>query len=196
MLININTDVLRESKLTPNQFLIAWYLFKKKPGELLEYYMLVSTEEDLRSQLDILYNKGYIFEQPYGEADYDPNKLNVSKHFTDTFSGDDFFQVFYEEYPVKSIRPNGDVDYLRADRNSSKQIYAILTKGDKQVHEHILKCLRYEVQRRTQSNSLNYMKRMNKWLASREWESYEDLVVNQSSATLNAKEGVYGSELE
>ena len=126
-----------------------------------------------------------------------PRDYQITQKFKLLISSkEDFFDELYKEYPVKVIRTNGDVDYLRADRNTARRIYALLTKGDKQVHVHIIKCLRFEVKKRYANNSLNYMKRLNKWLSSREWESYEDEVGDSSSvATRNEGELRYGTGL-
>ena len=125
-----------------------------------------------------------------------PRDYQVTLNFKDLINKDDLFDELYNEYPVKVIRPDGNLDYLRADRKASRGIYALLTKGDKQVHDHIIKCLRFELKRRYANNSLNYMKRLNKWLSSREWESYEDEVDDLSSAaTRNEGEMRYGTGL-
>ena len=126
-----------------------------------------------------------------------PKNYQTTLKFKELVSGrDDFFDELYKEYPVKVMRPDGVVDYLRADRETSRHIYALLTKGDKQVHDHILKCLRFEIKKRYANNSFNYMKRINKWLSSREWESYEDEVDDLSSAaTRNEGEMRYGTGL-
>jgi len=126
-----------------------------------------------------------------------PTDYQISPTFKELISSKgDLFDELYSEYPVKVIRTNGDVDYLRADRETARRIYALHVKGDKTVHDHIIKCLRFEVKKRYANSSLNYMKRLNKWLSSREWESYEDEVDDLSSAaTRNEGESRYGTEL-
>jgi hypothetical protein len=195
MLININTDTLLQSKLTAHQFLIALYMSQGKFGDLEAYLEQTSSVERVNSDLDWLWKKGFIMELSFGPATI-PTDYQVTRNFLDLISSkEDFFDELYREYPVKVIRPDGATDYLRADRQTSKRIYALFTKGDKQVHDHIMNCLRFELRKRRASNSLNYMKRLTKWLSSREWESYEDEVNESSAATNNEGEHRYGTEL-
>jgi len=196
MLININTDTFIESKINAHQFLIGLYMSQGKWDDLETYLEQTFSVERVNSDLNWLWKKGFLMELTPGLATI-PRDYQVSLRFRELISSrDDLFDEFYKEYPVKTIRPDGVVDYLRADKETSRRIYALLTKGDKQVHDHIIKCLRFEVKKRYASSNLGFMKRMNKWLSSREWESYEDEVDNSTSAaTRNDEEIRYGTEL-
>jgi hypothetical protein len=196
MLIDINTDTLLESKLTAHQFMIAWYMLQNKYRDLETYLEQTSNENHVREDLDRLYKLGFLMELSLDPA-MAPKDYQPTIQFKELFSEKgDFFKELYNEYPVKVIRPDGMTDYLRADRNSCERIYVHLTRGNKQVHDHIMKCLRYEINKRHSTGTINYMKRLNKWLSSREWESYEDEVDDLSSAaTRNEGEHRYGTEL-
>ena len=193
---NLNTDTFIKSKITAHQFLIALYMLHGKWDELETYLEQTFSVERVYSDLNWLWKKGFIMELTSDPAmipkDYQPTlKFKELIH-----SKEELFDEFRREYPVKVTRPDGVIDYLRADQDTARRTYALLTKGDKQVHDHILKCLRFELKKRYADNSLNYMKRMNKWLFSREWESYEDEVDDSSSAaTQNDGEVRYGTEL-
>ena len=197
MLINVNTDTLLKSKLTAHQFAIAWFISQEKYQELETYLKETFSIDRVHEDLNWLWKQGFLMELSFGPAMIPKDYMTTPK-FTELVSangGGDLFDEFYREYPIKVVRPNGDVDYLRADRESSRRIYAHLTKGDKQIHVHIIKCLRHEVKKRYANGSLNYMKRLNKWLSTREWESYEDEVDDLSSAaTRNEGETRYGTE--
>ena len=60
----------------------------------------------------------------------------------------------------------------------------------KAMHEHILKCLNYEIQNKMTTGKLGYMKTMWKWLTQREWEAIEDQI-NEQPVTYNA----YGTNI-
>ena len=48
------------------------------------------------------------------------------------------------------------------------------TRNSIAIHQHILKCLRFEVNKRTKDGSMKFMVRMAKWLTAETWKSYED----------------------
>ena len=58
----------------------------------------------------------------------------------------------------------------------------------------MLECLNFEVKTRKAGNSLQYMKRMSKWLLSEEWLLYAD-AMNDVSVIRNADE-MYGAKVE
>lgn len=52
------------------------------------------------------------------------------------------------------------------------------------MHEHILSCLRYEIDDKLQTGKIGYMKTMWKWLTQHEWECYEEQINEQQNAEL------------
>jgi len=42
------------------------------------------------------------------------------------------------------------------------------------MHEHIVNCLKYEIDNKMQTGKIGYMKTMWKWLTQREWETTEE----------------------
>ena len=194
MLINVNIETLLQSKITAHQYLIVLFISQGKYNELQTYLEQTFSEEHVRADLDWLWKQGYLMEL-MSSPTMTPTNYQITGKFKQLISGGDFFEELYNEYPIKVIRVDGNVDYLRADKDTARRIYAALTRGDKQVHDHIMKCLRFDLKRRYANNTLNYMKRLNKWLSSREWESYEDEVEDSLSATTNEEDTRYGTEL-
>lgn len=196
MLINLNTDTFFKSRINAHQFVIAMFILKNKLNDLEAYLERTFSVERVNSDLDWLWKQGFLMEFTPGPSMI-PTDCHVTQKFRDLFySNKDMFEEFYDEYPVKAVRPNGDIDYLRADKDTARHLYGLQVRGDKQVHDHIIRCLRYEVKNRYASSKLPYMKRLNKWLSTREWESYEDEVDDTSSAaTRNEGEYRYGTEL-
>ena len=69
-------------------------------------------------------------------------------------------------------------------------MYLLITKNNRAIHDHIIKCLRFEVNKRIKDGSMKFMVRMSKWISSEAWKAYEDEVNN----TLNTES--YGTDIE
>ncbi|GAG01937.1 unnamed protein product, partial [marine sediment metagenome] len=80
------------------------------------------------------------------------------------------------------------------DLNRCRGIYYTKTLGSKLWHDHILKCLMFEIQEREKEGSMSYMKRLPNWLSSEEWKSYEERVEDSQSVTTEEKS--YGHDVE
>lgn len=99
------------------------------------------------------------------------------------------FDQFYEEFPVYVMRPDGTKGFLRANINKCRKEYNRIIGKSKAMHEHLLKCLRFEVQNKMITGKLGYMKTMWKWITQREWEAIEDQMNETPSYN------TYGTEL-
>ena len=87
---------------------------------------------------------------------------------------DSMFDEFYETFPVYVLRPDGTKGFLRANINKCRKEYNRIVGKSRAMHEHIMKCLRYELDDKMRTGKLGYMKTMWKWLTQHEWECYED----------------------
>lgn len=85
-----------------------------------------------------------------------------------------WFDEFYEAYPVYVYRPDGTKGFLRANINKCRKQYNSIVGKSKAMHEHLMKCLNYDVMNKTITGKLGYMKTMWKWLVQNEWESLEE----------------------
>jgi hypothetical protein len=70
-------------------------------------------------------------------------------------------------------------------------LYLKITRDSSAVHQHILKCLNFEIEKRKREGSMKFMVRMSKWLTTEAWKSYEDEI---NKTTVNRVE--YGTDLE
>lgn len=84
------------------------------------------------------------------------------------------FDEFYETFPVYVIRPDGTKGFLRANVNKCRKEYNRIVGKSRAMHEHIMDCLRYELDDKMRTGKLGYMKTMWKWLTQHEWECYEE----------------------
>ena len=87
---------------------------------------------------------------------------------------DSMFDEFYETFPVYVIRPDGTKGFLRANVNKCRKEYNRIVGKSRAIHEHIMDCLRYELDDKMRTGKLGYMKTMWKWLTQHEWECYEE----------------------
>jgi len=165
MLVDINVDTLIKHKITANQFLIA-YLISKENLHLLHLY-IESNKGYNKADLEALVKARFIHNSNKGK-DFDLSKISVRPKFENLIAVGDHFDELIALFPKRVRRTSGSNDYLRTDLNRCRKLYNKITKGRRQVHDHIMDCLRYELEVRRLENSYAYMKRIPKWLSSEE----------------------------
>lgn len=111
----------------------------------------------------------------------------------DSINTTSFFDEFYELYPAYITRNDGTKDYLRANVNKCRQQYNRIVGQSKELHDHILNCLRAELSDKHRKGKMGFMKRMWKWLTSNEWEAYEEYLNDNSN--YNDTPIQYGTEI-
>jgi hypothetical protein len=84
------------------------------------------------------------------------------------------FDEFYDQFPVYVIRPDGTKGFLRANINKCRKEYNRIVGKSKAMHEHIMNCLRFEIDNKMLTGKIGYMKTMWKWLTQHEWETCEE----------------------
>ena len=105
------------------------------------------------------------------------------------------FDEFYEQYPSYITRADGLKDYLRSNKTKCRIHYETLEGHSREMHNHIMNCLKYEVSQKLATGKIGYMKRMWKWLTSNEWEAYEDQMNGVTPISHEQKETTYGTEI-
>lgn len=185
--MDVDIDILRDYKLTPNQYTLIYLVHDKQYSE---FYKLKDTigEDKAKEELENAQTKGFV--KLSGDR---PEEIEIRKKFLFIIEEGDYFDEFVEEYPVKVIRPDGTKDYLRADLSRSRRNYHKITNKSRKKHEHLLKCLKFEKQVREQESSWKYMKKLPKWLSSEEWKVFEERMKDEEKE----KEGQlgYGQQL-
>ena len=105
----------------------------------------------------------------------------------------DLFAVFYEIYPTSVLRPDGIKDYLRTDLNRCKKLYKQIIGNSRIKHDHLIKCLNFEIEQKRKTNKMGYFKRMRTWLASEQWIEAEEAMKDRKSPILVTS---YGTDIE
>ena len=104
-----------------------------------------------------------------------------------------WFDEFYEVFPVYVMRPDGTKGFLRSNINKCRNEYKKIVGKSRVMHEHILKCLKFEIDNKTITGKLGYFKTMWKWLTQHEWEVIEEQLQYEQGETIN--ENSYGTTI-
>ena len=125
----------------------------------------------------------------------DDNKIySPSKELLDFIKKNEqsMFDEFYEVFPIYVTRPDGTRGFLRSNVNKCRKEYNRIIGKSKAMHEHIMSCLRYEIDDKLQTGKIGYMKTMWKWLTQHEWQTYEEqMKVEEPIMTNNYGTDIY-----
>lgn len=172
MILEIDTSLLDKIpiKLTINQLVLLTLVLNDIKYNYQDIHRLLSlvNEEEI---LELVQNS-LILETKDSQGN---RILNATDRLKDLTKEDKtLFDTFYEQFPVYVIRPDGTKGFLRANVNKCRKEYNKIVGRSKAMHEHLLKCLQYEIDSKMSTGRLGYMKTMWKWLTQREWEAIED----------------------
>lgn len=103
----------------------------------------------------------------------------------------DYFDLFYDIYPVYVQRPDGSKAYLRANVNKCRHLFNSYVGNSQAMAENLINCLNYEIGKKMREGKLSYMKTMWRWLVDHQWEESEEEM--QDSVKQNSSG--YGTEL-
>lgn len=195
MIFEIDMGYLKENNITAHQYVIAKLATDGELKILKSYVTMTSSFEELPRDLKNLYNQGFLVENPTDEATF--SNIKVSDKFIKTHSfTDDPFEEFFNTFPIKVLRPDGNYDYLRVDRERSKKLYHNIIHMNLSKHNFIIRCLKEEIRDKTLKSQLSFMKRMPTWLTSESWKVYADRIEEDSVSTKEGKIVGYGQDIE
>lgn len=103
----------------------------------------------------------------------------------------DYFDLFYDMYPIYVTRPDGTKGFLRTNVNKCRKLFNTYTGNSQAMAEHLINCLKSEIDKKTTTGKLGYMKTMWKWLCDHQWEEIEAEIQEETKAAKNT----YGTEL-
>lgn len=182
--------LLDNLKLTPNEYFIVTLIRHKEFAIITKFlkanYNSVEVEKLFRDLIKLEYLTSTSYLQNY----FDWSKCKLSNKLYALIRTEDLFEEFLEEYPKSVVRTDGVIDYLRTDQKHCKQMYMLITRNSRAIHDHLLKCLKFEVDKRIRDGSIKFMVRMSKWLSSEAWKAYEDEINN------TVKTEAYGTSVE
>jgi hypothetical protein len=191
MVIEYSVALLEQLKLTPNEFFVVTLIKHKEFDLLLKFLRDNYTKDESEGIYKKLIELKYLTSTSFLQNSYDFSRCKIGNELYALLKTDDIFEEFLEAYPSSVIRSDGVVDYLRTDQKTCRTMYLKATRMSPAVHQHILKCLNFEVDKRNKDGSMKFMVRMAKWLVTEAWKAYEDEINN-----VQVKETKYGTELE
>jgi hypothetical protein len=194
MVIDISLELLNKLKLNPNEFLLMELLRKKEYVLAAEF---LKNNYNSAQSIEIytkLLSLGYFTSNSFLENSYGYANVKVSNSYKGLVKTEDMFDEFVEEYPKSVIRTDGTTDYLRVDLKTAKLYYVKATRGLRSSHEHLLECLKFEVEERMKDGSIKFMPRITKWLSSQAWSTYQDRLMDAKSNSVGSTK--YGTEIE
>lgn len=191
MIVEFSVALLEQLKLTPNEFFITT-LIKHKEYDLLRNFLENNySREESEKVFTKLIDLKYLTSTSYLQNSYDYSRCKIGNELYSLLKTDDIFDEFLEAYPSSVIRTDGVVDYLRTDQKTCRTMYLKATRMSPAIHQHILKCLNFEVEKRKKDGSIKFMVRMSKWLTTEAWKAYED-EINATPKGINN----YGTDIE
>lgn len=193
-MVEIDIDLIVAYNLTIEEYVLLDLLRHKHYGQIRKYF---NDKERLHSLLQRLILLGHLSFNELGNIDTlgDYNIKFFPRYKEDNNSK--FLEELMNIYPVKVKRTNGNVDYLKANHKLIKEQYKKIIKGSKSTHDHILSCLKYQIDHMTKTGQLQYLRKLTNWLEREEWREWEDRVLNNVSNDTYNKEvhNIYGNLL-
>ena len=170
MILELDTSLLNKLNISLNQLVFLSLVMNENQKDNQDIRELLSrvNEEEIQ---DLIVRNIIIIEPMNNGVKYSLSD-NIIKLLQS--NKDSMFDEFYETFPVYVIRPDGTKGFLRANVNKCRKEYNRIIGKSRAMHEHIMQCLRYELDDKTRTGKLGYMKTMWKWLTQHEWECYED----------------------
>jgi hypothetical protein len=170
MIIEVNTKLLDVyPELNSNQLLFLSMVLDKNQKSNQDVRKLVSLMSD--DDISYLIEKQLVTSMERGNSIvYEASEK--LKSFMEPPK--DYFDLFYDMYPVYVVRPDGAKAYLRANVNKCRHLYNTYVGNSSAMAEHINKCLEFELEKKSREGKVSYMKTMWRWLVDHQWETAEE----------------------
>lgn len=177
MILELDTSLLNKFNLSINQLVFITLVLNENQPNNQDIHELLSrvNEEEIQ---DLIQRNIVVV------TTSDDNKIySASAELLETIKKDNstMFDEFYEVFPVYVIRPDGTKGFLRSNVNKCRKEYNRIIGKSKAMHEHIMNCLRHEIEDKMLTGKIGYMKTMWKWLTQHEWECYEEQLLDRQT---------------
>ena len=187
MIIELNTKILDEfPELSMNQLVFLSMVLGKNQPKYQDVRKIVSLISD--EEISYLVSQELVTAIESGES-ITYQATNKLKEVIQPKK--DYFDLFYDMYPVYVMRKDGIKSYLRANVNKCRHFFNTKCGGSQAMAEHLINCLDYEINKRMREGSLGYMMTMWNWLTRSQWEAIEEEMQDAEQKSVNT----YGTEL-
>jgi len=187
MIIEVNTRLLDAfPELNSSQLLFLSMILDKNQLKYQDVRKIVSLISD--DDISYLVSQQLVTTMESGES----ITYQATDKLTDAISTEkNYFDLFYDMYPVYVMRSDGSKSYLRANVNKCRHFFNAKCGRSTAMAEHIIKCLDFEISKRMREGSLGYMMTMWNWLTRSQWEAVEEEMQDTEKESVNT----YGTEL-
>jgi len=185
MIIEVNTKILDYPGININQLVfLSMVLGKNQPNnqDVRKIVSLISDDE-----ISYLTSQELITSIERGNS---ITYLPTEKLKSLVKPKKDYFDTFYDMYPVYVMRPDGTKAYLRANVNKCRHLFGTYVGQSEAMAQHLIECLDKEVNKKMLTGKLSYMKTMWRWLVDHQWEEIEE-EMQDTNTNVNS----YGTEL-
>lgn len=175
MTINLNTILLEKvDNISLSQLVLLSLVLDNNQNKYQDVRKIVSllTESEIQ---DLISRNLIIKDIRPRSVKYYPTKELITLSKPDR----DYYGEFKEIFPKVVTRPDGTTGYLHSNNKQCKQFYEKYINNDDSVHNYIMNCLNKELEVKTTTGKLSYMKTMRNWLTSHEWENYGEQIDEQ-----------------
>ena len=187
MIIEINTKILDIPGINLNQLVfLSVVLNKNQKYNNQDVHKVVSLISD--DEIQQLIDKDLITSIEKGNSITYTETDKLIKVIT---PDRDYFDLFYDMYPIYVLRPDGAKNYLRANVNKCRHLFKVISGNSEAMSEHLIECLKFEIDKKTRIGKLSYMKTMWRWLVDHQWEETEE----EMQDTMVNKVDSYGTDI-
>ncbi len=170
MILELDTSLLKLLKLSINQLVFISLVLNENQKNNQNIHELLSRVSEDEIQ-DLIQRNIIVVTISDDNKIYRLSEQTVKAAKKDATA---MFDEFYEVFPVYVTRPDGTKGFLRTNKNKCRTEYNKITRKSLSMHEYIINALKWEVENKTNTGKIGYMKTMWKWLTQREWECYEE----------------------
>ena len=128
MIIEIDTVVLTEEKLTPTQFFILQLLVETQTTALQTWYDARTDNAAINQEIRTLIELEFLASLNDGDTIDFTKLIMLPKGIKLCGMDRDWFQELVDKYPVKADRSDGTKDYLRTDLTRCRRIIKMAQK--------------------------------------------------------------------
>lgn len=187
MIIEVNTRLFKvDPNININQLVFLSMVLDKNQPKYQDVCQIVSLISD--DEISYLIQQGLVSLIEKGDS---KTYLPTDKLKNGIKPEKDYFDLFYDMYPVYVMRPDGSKSYLRANINKCRHLFNVKVGNSSAMAEHIIKCLDFEISKKMREGKLSYMMTMWNWLTRNQWEVSEEEMRDTEQKSVNT----YGTEL-
>ena len=197
----MDLEKIFELNLTPNQYYILKLIHQNDYVTIQTKFPTFSYELEVLKKLKYILFVEYYQETENSQPEIKTISFNKNKLDELFVPKQTAFWEILSLYPLKVQTSNGGTRVLHAVSLDSKENLALkkkyedIIKGNPELHNDIVKCLKIEIYLKKNGNSLHYMQELKTWINQRTWEKYSHLIPTTTTPETEKTSVKYGEQL-